>query len=44
MGDDNLKTWVLDKLMSLLGYSQKIVVQYIIGIYEFEFNCFLFNS
>uniref|UniRef100_A0A6N2L6X2 RNA helicase n=1 Tax=Salix viminalis TaxID=40686 RepID=A0A6N2L6X2_SALVM len=24
--------------MSLLGYSQKIVVQYIIGIYEFEFN------
>ncbi|XP_034925449.1 pre-mRNA-splicing factor ATP-dependent RNA helicase DEAH1 isoform X1 [Populus alba] len=32
MGDDNLKTWVSDKLMSLLGYSQATVVQYIIGI------------
>ncbi|KAJ6373997.1 hypothetical protein OIU78_029655 [Salix suchowensis] len=26
MGDDNLKTWVSDKLMSLLGYSQTIVL------------------
>ncbi|KAJ6677395.1 hypothetical protein OIU85_010553 [Salix viminalis] len=32
MGDDNLKTWVSDNLMSLLGYSQTTVVQYIIGI------------
>ncbi|KAJ6340697.1 hypothetical protein OIU77_008452 [Salix suchowensis] len=32
MGDDNLKTWVSDNLMSLLGYSQATVVQYIIGI------------
>jgi len=44
MGDDNLKTWVSDKLMSLLGYSQATVVQYIIGICEFEFSGFLFNS
>ncbi|XP_050204764.1 pre-mRNA-splicing factor ATP-dependent RNA helicase DEAH1-like isoform X2 [Mercurialis annua] len=32
MGDRDLKTWVSDKLMSLLGYSQTTVVQYIIGI------------
>ncbi|CAL5201828.1 unnamed protein product [Lathyrus oleraceus] len=31
-GDDNLKTWVSDKLMSLLGYSQPTVVQYMIGL------------
>ncbi|XP_065851591.1 pre-mRNA-splicing factor ATP-dependent RNA helicase DEAH1-like [Euphorbia lathyris] len=30
MGD--LKTWVSDKLMSLLGYSQATVVQYVIGL------------
>jgi pre-mRNA-splicing factor ATP-dependent RNA helicase DHX16 len=30
--------------MSLLGYSQATVVQYIIGICEFEFSGFLFNS
>lgn len=30
--DDDLKTWVSDKLMSLLGYSQRTVVQYMIGI------------
>ncbi|XP_057429389.1 pre-mRNA-splicing factor ATP-dependent RNA helicase DEAH1 [Lotus japonicus] len=30
--DDNLKTWVSDKLMSLLGYSQPTVVQYMIGL------------
>ncbi|XP_020209925.1 pre-mRNA-splicing factor ATP-dependent RNA helicase DEAH1, partial [Cajanus cajan] len=29
---DNLKTWVSDKLMSLLGYSQPTVVQYMIGL------------
>ncbi|KDP35779.1 hypothetical protein JCGZ_10415 [Jatropha curcas] len=32
MGDSDLKTWVSDKLMSLLGYSQNTVVQYIIGL------------
>ncbi|KAL5752131.1 hypothetical protein ACOSQ2_022638 [Xanthoceras sorbifolium] len=33
MGSENsLKTWVSDKLMSLLGYSQPTVVQYIIGM------------
>ncbi|CAK7323257.1 unnamed protein product [Dovyalis caffra] len=32
MGDDDLKTWVSDKLIPLLGYSQPTVVQYIIGI------------
>ncbi|RYR33266.1 hypothetical protein S83_033110 [Arachis hypogaea] len=30
--DDNLKAWVSDKLMSLLGYSQPTVVQYMIGL------------
>lgn len=30
--DDSLKTWVSDKLMSLLGYSQPTVIQYIIGL------------
>ncbi|KAE8124420.1 hypothetical protein FH972_019308 [Carpinus fangiana] len=30
--ENNLKTWVSDKLMSLLGYSQPTVVQYIIGL------------
>ncbi|KAL2922318.1 putative pre-mRNA-splicing factor ATP-dependent RNA helicase DEAH6 [Bienertia sinuspersici] len=28
----NLKSWVSDKLMSLLGYSQPTVVQYVIGL------------
>ncbi|XP_062116659.1 pre-mRNA-splicing factor ATP-dependent RNA helicase DEAH1 [Humulus lupulus] len=33
MGSDgNLKTWVSDKLMSLLGYSQSTLVQYVIGL------------
>ncbi|KAI9157058.1 hypothetical protein LWI28_016246 [Acer negundo] len=33
MGSENsLKTWVSDKLMSLLGYSQPTVVQYVIGL------------
>nr|DAD28293.1 TPA_asm: hypothetical protein HUJ06_029761 [Nelumbo nucifera] len=33
MGDErNLKTWVSDKLMSLFGYSQPTVVQYVIGL------------
>ncbi|KAF4392626.1 hypothetical protein F8388_003046 [Cannabis sativa] len=32
MGSDgNLKTWVSDNLMSLLGYSQSTLVQYVIG-------------
>uniref|UniRef100_A0A5B7BS90 RNA helicase n=1 Tax=Davidia involucrata TaxID=16924 RepID=A0A5B7BS90_DAVIN len=31
MGSD-LKTWVSDRLMSLLGYSQPTVVQYVIGL------------
>ncbi|KAJ7978712.1 ATP-dependent RNA helicase [Quillaja saponaria] len=30
--ESSLKTWVSDKLMSLLGYSQPTVVQYIIGL------------
>lgn len=30
--DGNLKTWVSDKLMSLLGYSQSTLVQYVIGL------------
>ncbi|TKY49698.1 putative pre-mRNA-splicing factor ATP-dependent RNA helicase DHX16 [Spatholobus suberectus] len=30
--DDSLKTWVSDKLMSLLGYSQPTVVLYMIGL------------
>ncbi|XP_057952241.1 pre-mRNA-splicing factor ATP-dependent RNA helicase DEAH1-like isoform X2 [Malania oleifera] len=30
--ESNLKIWVSDKLMSLLGYSQPTVVQYIIGL------------
>ncbi|RXH96420.1 hypothetical protein DVH24_008924 [Malus domestica] len=30
--ESNLKTWVSDKLMTLLGYSNATVVQYIIGI------------
>ncbi|KAG0487748.1 hypothetical protein HPP92_009843 [Vanilla planifolia] len=29
--DGNLKTWVSDKMMSLLGYSKNVVVQYVIG-------------
>ncbi|XP_021756954.1 pre-mRNA-splicing factor ATP-dependent RNA helicase DEAH1-like isoform X1 [Chenopodium quinoa] len=33
MGSDaNLKSWVSDKLMTFLGYSQPTVVQYIIGL------------
>ncbi|KAG6687002.1 hypothetical protein I3842_11G049200 [Carya illinoinensis] len=30
--ENNLKTWVSDKLMSLLGYSQPTLVQYVIGL------------
>ena len=30
--DDSLKTWVSDKLMSILGYSQPTVVQFMIGL------------
>ncbi|CAB4281095.1 unnamed protein product [Prunus armeniaca] len=30
--ESNLKTWVSDKLMTFLGYSQPTVVQYIIGL------------
>ncbi|CAB4283458.1 unnamed protein product [Prunus armeniaca] len=30
--ESNLNTWVSDKLMTLLGYSQPTVVQYIIGL------------
>ncbi|XP_044476789.1 pre-mRNA-splicing factor ATP-dependent RNA helicase DEAH1-like [Mangifera indica] len=33
MGSDHaLKTWISDELMSLLGYSQPTIVQYIIGL------------
>lgn len=31
----DLKTWVSDKLMSLLGYSQPTVVQYVITLCKF---------
>ncbi|XP_057435537.1 pre-mRNA-splicing factor ATP-dependent RNA helicase DEAH1-like [Lotus japonicus] len=30
--DENLKTWVSDKLMSVLGYSHPTIVQYMIGL------------
>ncbi|XP_054805557.1 pre-mRNA-splicing factor ATP-dependent RNA helicase DEAH1-like isoform X2 [Prosopis cineraria] len=30
--DDSLKAWVSDQLMSLLGYSQPTIIQYIIGL------------
>ncbi|KAK4264508.1 hypothetical protein QN277_025671 [Acacia crassicarpa] len=30
--DDGLKAWVSDQLMSLLGYSQPTIIQYIIGL------------
>ncbi|KAK4773357.1 hypothetical protein SAY87_028376 [Trapa incisa] len=30
--ESNLKTWVSDQLMSLLGYSQTAAVQYVIGL------------
>ncbi|KAI9079448.1 hypothetical protein K1719_038530 [Acacia pycnantha] len=30
--DDGLKAWVSDQIMSLLGYSQPTIVQYIIGL------------
>lgn len=30
--DEGLKAWVSDQLMSLLGYSQPTIVQYIIGL------------
>ncbi|KAK9116542.1 hypothetical protein Sjap_015489 [Stephania japonica] len=30
--DSNLRTWVSDQLMSLLGYSQPAVVKYVIGL------------
>ena len=33
-----LKTWVSDKLMSLLGYSQPTVVQYVITLCKLVFN------
>ncbi|WCJ43640.1 RNA helicase family protein [Euphorbia peplus] len=32
MDSSDLKTWISDKLMSLLGYSQATVVQYVIGL------------
>ncbi|XP_043706544.1 pre-mRNA-splicing factor ATP-dependent RNA helicase DEAH1-like [Telopea speciosissima] len=31
LDESNLKTWVSDKLMTLLGYTQPTVVQYVIG-------------
>ncbi|KAJ4841431.1 Pre-mRNA-splicing factor ATP-dependent RNA helicase DEAH1 [Turnera subulata] len=34
MADSNLKTYVSDKLMSLLGYSQATLVQFVIGLSE----------
>ncbi|XP_040370176.1 pre-mRNA-splicing factor ATP-dependent RNA helicase DEAH1 isoform X1 [Rosa chinensis] len=30
--ESNLKTWVSDKLIALLGYSNPVVVQYVIGL------------
>lgn len=35
MADESfLRTWVSDKLMSLLGYSQTMVVQFVIGLFK----------
>lgn len=31
-GENDLKTWVSDQLMSLLGFSQPTIVQYMIGL------------
>lgn len=39
--NDSLKAWVSDKLMSLLGYSQPTVVQYIIGLCNSSHTIFL---
>lgn len=37
MGSEaNLKSWVSDKLMTLLGYSQPTLVQYIIGLCKYS--------
>lgn len=43
--ESSLKTWVSDKLMSLLGYSNSAVVQFVIGICKLplSFMC-LFDS
>lgn len=35
MASNDLKTWVSDKLMVLLGYSQAAVVNYLIAMGEF---------
>lgn len=39
--NSNLQTWVSDKLISLLGYSQATVVQYVIGLGEFLLPLFI---
>lgn len=51
MGSNDLKTWVSDKLMVLLGYSEKSVVDYLILKGKFDafslwstfFCCYLDN-
>lgn len=36
MGSNDLRTWVSDKLMVLLGYSDKSVVSYLIKMGKFD--------
>jgi pre-mRNA-splicing factor ATP-dependent RNA helicase DHX16 len=45
-GDGQLREWVSDKLMSLLGYSKSVVVQYVIrlGMRPTEFRFLLLDS
>lgn len=38
MADERyLRTWVSDKLMTLMGYSQSVVVQYVIRLCKYSF-------
>lgn len=41
MADESyLRTWVSDKLMSLMGYSKGVVVQYVIRLCKHELDVF----
>lgn len=39
--ESHLKTWVEDKLMSLMGYSKSVVVQYVIRLGKLQIPDFL---
>lgn len=39
MAGDSLKSWVSDKLMVVLGYSQPAVVEYLIAMGKSPFHC-----